>query len=51
MLENTGMDLFMNEYENEELETMIRELMDTEGLSRYEAEDIIYNNSSDLLLI
>ena len=50
MLENTGMDT-MNEYENEELETMIRELMDYEGLSRYEAEDIIYNSSIDLLLI
>ena len=51
MLENTSMDLYMNEYENEELETMIRELMDYEGLSRIEAEDIIYNSSSDLLLI
>ena len=51
MLENTEMDLYMNEYENEELETMIRELMDYEGLSRIEAEDIIYNSSSDLLLI
>ena len=51
MLENTGLDMMMNEYENEELETMIRKLMDTEGFSRYEAEDMIYNSSSDLLLI
>lgn len=51
MLENAGMDLYMNEYENEELETMIRDLMDYEGLTRIEAEDIIYNSSSDLLLI
>lgn len=51
MLENTGMDLLMNEYENEELETTIRDLMEYEGLSRNEAEDIIYNSSNDLLLI
>lgn len=51
MLENTEMDLYMNEYENEELETIIRDLMDYEGLSRIEAEDIIYNSGSDLLLI
>ena len=51
MLENTGLDTMMNEYENEELETMIRDLMDHEGFSRNEAEDMIYNSSSDLLLI